>query len=968
MKRWVLAFSVLTAVFMWGCGGGGGKGRRDGGGEGEAGAPMDGRNDGGVLVVQPSTEAGVDVGHATIDVASPDLPDGNGADGWAEPDVPIAVDSGQEAGGSLGSEAGVLGSGGAGGASGSGGTGGGSAGGAPGSGGQGALGGSAETGGIPSNGGIPGAGGFSTGSGGRGYGGSSGHANGGAIPMGSADAAVDSEAVDLGSTLVDGADVVDCASDPPFGSDGSPLDVGSDSADVAPPAADAPDACSSRRVDDGAGIFVGPSGIDGTSCGTRQAPCLSIQVAIANANTAARAFVYLAPGLYVESISLLASVSLEGGWLVQADAWTPDCTAQSNATTAIQAPANKNITVLADALNGTSAIRRITVLSKAQAGVLPSESLYGIFARGATTNLFVENTVVLMASAGAGAAGAQGAVGAPASIAGCTPAGDASSGITGATGVGSDYGFTSAGYIQSNGYPGGSGGVGDNGTAGGGGGQCGYCWAPAQDCSTLCPPTGTTQCNYNSGLPGCGGNVGGGGAPGLGGGSSIALFVWDAHVTVTNSTLTSGNGGNGGDGGPGGLGGSGAVGAVGAPEWCANCYVVSPPMPPSMIRVCGTASPATQLAGGSAGGHGGPGGLGGQGGPGGGGWSCGYYRGGSGIVDLSGDSLGHGDPGQGGTPNGTAGFAMDACGEPGSPVGTRICPALESQSFPLSFYPWGITAGPDGNLWVLSSYYSSPHVIAKVTPSGVVTTFALSSSPFGIASGPDGYLWLTEPYGGSGTGVIGRVTPTGELTELSGVGSDVRGIVAGPDGNLWFTRAMYTPPFGRITTAGTVTTFSGPQSFVYHIARGPGSTLWYADNGRSVVGQIDMDGVQKEYAIPSTRACPWGIVTGPDSNIWFVETGGTIPNPVNKIGRTTVDGVMAEFPLPASRGAQDIAAGSDGNLWFTEDGVGAPGIGRITPAGIITEFSVPGGSIEIASGPDGKLWFTQPNAVGNLCP
>lgn len=254
----------------------------------------------------------------------------------------------------------------------------------------------------------------------------------------------------------------------------------------------------------------------------------------------------------------------------------------------IQAPANQNITVLADTLNGTSAIRRITVLSMAQAGVLPSESLYGIFARGATTSLSVEDSVVLMASAGAGAAGARGAVGAPACAAGCTPAGDASSGGTGSTGVGSDFGFTSVGYIQSNGYPGSSGGAGKNGTAGGGG-QCGYCWAPAQDCSTLCPPTGTTQCNYNSGLPGCGGNGGGGGAPGLGGGSSMALFVWDAHVTVTNSALTGGNGGNGGDGGPGGPGGLGAVGAVGASEWCAHCYVVSPPTPPFMIRVCGTA-------------------------------------------------------------------------------------------------------------------------------------------------------------------------------------------------------------------------------------------------------------------------------------------------------------------------------------------------------------------------------------------
>jgi virginiamycin B lyase len=38
----------------------------------------------------------------------------------------------------------------------------------------------------------------------------------------------------------------------------------------------------------------------------------------------------------------------------------------------------------------------------------------------------------------------------------------------------------------------------------------------------------------------------------------------------------------------------------------------------------------------------------------------------------------------------------------------------------------------------------------------------------------------------------------------------------------------------------------------------------------------------------------------------------------------------------------EIAAGSDGNLWFTEE-LGDR-VGRITPAGRVTEFSLPSGS------------------------
>ena len=64
-----------------------------------------------------------------------------------------------------------------------------------------------------------------------------------------------------------------------------------------------------------------------------------------------------------------------------------------------------------------------------------------------------------------------------------------------------------------------------------------------------------------------------------------------------------------------------------------------------------------------------------------------------------------------------------------------------------------------------------------------------------------------------------------------------------------------------------------------------------------------------------------------------------------------------------------IVAGLDGNLWFTEYLAGK--IGRITPAGVITEYDLPvAGAFPsaIAVGPDGHLWYTeyQGNAIGKL--
>lgn len=113
-------------------------------------------------------------------------------------------------------------------------------------------------------------------------------------------------------------------------------------------------------------------------------------------------------------------------------------------------------------------------------------------------------------------------------------------------------------------------------------------------------------------------------------------------------------------------------------------------------------------------------------------------------------------------------------------------------------------------------------------------------------------------------------------------------------------------------------------------------------------------GVQK-YSTPTAASGPTSITLAPDGNLWFTEGFG------NRIGRITPAGAMTEFAVPtASSFPAGIAAGVDGNLWFTE----ADGnkIGRITPAGAFTEFAVHTvGSLPtpIVLGADGALWFAE---------
>ena len=78
-------------------------------------------------------------------------------------------------------------------------------------------------------------------------------------------------------------------------------------------------------------------------------------------------------------------------------------------------------------------------------------------------------------------------------------------------------------------------------------------------------------------------------------------------------------------------------------------------------------------------------------------------------------------------------------------------------------------------------------------------------------------------------------------------------------------------------------------------------------------------------------AVPRDIAVGSDGTIWFTDLN------TPAIGSITTKLKIREYAAGLRNGSQPYAiiAGPDGNMWFS-DGVGA--IGRITPAGKITEF------------------------------
>jgi streptogramin lyase len=272
--------------------------------------------------------------------------------------------------------------------------------------------------------------------------------------------------------------------------------------------------------------------------------------------------------------------------------------------------------------------------------------------------------------------------------------------------------------------------------------------------------------------------------------------------------------------------------------------------------------------------------------------------------------------------------------------------------------PYGITGGPDGNVWFTE--FTGSGLVGRITPAGVVSEFASGGSQVQeITSGPDGNLWVTAPFVNDG---IRRITPSGAFTVFALPGTHPVGITTGSDNNLWFTE-FSAGKIAKITTSGTITGYPAPPANgPTYITTGPDGNLWVTFGNQKRVMVFDPATGAQLHDYGPLADYPRAITTGPDGNLWFVESfsGGT---PTDFIGRMSVGGTLTEFGLGTNAGASGIVAGPDGNLWFTENLTDK--IGRITPSGAITEFPLAAGSgpNDIALGPDGNLWFTEGNSA-----
>jgi virginiamycin B lyase len=175
-----------------------------------------------------------------------------------------------------------------------------------------------------------------------------------------------------------------------------------------------------------------------------------------------------------------------------------------------------------------------------------------------------------------------------------------------------------------------------------------------------------------------------------------------------------------------------------------------------------------------------------------------------------------------------------------------------------------ITPGPDGALW-----FDSTHGIGRITTSGVTTYFPTNSFTYGVAFGSDRNIWFAEA-----DGKIGRMTPSGSVTYFP-VQHSPRGVTRGSDGNIWFYGSAGV---GRVTPNGNVQEISvgGADGQAVGITTGPDGNVWFMQGGGPGIGRVKPDMTVDFFGVGPTdlyASAMKGIISGPDGFLWFTTNG-----------------------------------------------------------------------------------------------
>ena len=277
-------------------------------------------------------------------------------------------------------------------------------------------------------------------------------------------------------------------------------------------------------------------------------------------------------------------------------------------------------------------------------------------------------------------------------------------------------------------------------------------------------------------------------------------------------------------------------------------------------------------------------------------------------------------------------------------------------------HPYGITSGPDGNI-----YFTDSGTVEVLEPNNnvLLAQYVPSGNLFDITTGSDGALWITN----QSIGGVDRVTTSGVIADYPLAGTPV-GIAADPiDGTLLVANASGV---WQVTVGGTNTPLSmtpiGTPSEIAFVPGGTSGFAWFTETthiGEYNIGSSSLS----EVAVPGGNSAKY-LAYGADGNVWFTASGGATPfiGWINPSSPSTIN----QIALGATAQPLGITAGADNAMWFVDAGTNS--VGEVSLSShTVTLFAIPtsaAGPQEIVKGADGRLWFTENSAgkIGQVIP
>ncbi|HUA10362.1 MAG TPA: hypothetical protein VMA98_13930 [Candidatus Acidoferrales bacterium] len=288
--------------------------------------------------------------------------------------------------------------------------------------------------------------------------------------------------------------------------------------------------------------------------------------------------------------------------------------------------------------------------------------------------------------------------------------------------------------------------------------------------------------------------------------------------------------------------------------------------------------------------------------------------------------------------------------------------------------PYGITKGPDGNIWFTDQGTSTLYAINPNSPGSNLYSYTIGEDYlFDVASGSDGALWVSDQeVGGLSVGGVDRVTTSGAIAEYPYTASTITpaGLASNPyDGTLILadetSGGIFTVDMGGQFTRLPFEPSGTPSQVTY----APTDEVWFAENGYVGGCSIASCSSPTETVVPNGDNAQY-IAYGSDGNIYFTAYGSGAPfigwfNPSSP-------GTINQIALASNATPLGIVAGADNAMWFVDPGTNT--IGEVSLAThSVTTFPIPTADAypqEITVGPDGSLWFTENGAgkIGHVIP